>query len=286
MKTPTTPEIRTYRYLRLGMIAVLVMRAAAVLIERAKGRGCWQGSVSAYNYTPAQAVFVGALIAIGVSMVVLKGSTNPEDMMLNIGGMFAPIVALVPTPGSGDCWSVEPTQREPGPNIANNLGALFIAGGLSVVVAAYLGYKAGKTTEWDRRHTAALVASILVYAVGIAWFFGNQHHFQRNAHYVAAVLLFVAIVAVVFLNARNSTARTSWLYNAVAALMAVGIIAGFVGWRADGKYALLVVEAALIVLFLAFWTIQTVELWNRGLRVARPPGLPWMQPATEEGGRP
>jgi hypothetical protein len=270
MTAPNEAEVRTYRYLRLGMIAVLLMLAVSVLIEQAKtSPGCWQGSISAYYYTPAQAVFVGALIAIGVCMVVLKGTPGLEDVLLNIGGMFAPVVALVPTPGQGTCWSVRPTQSDPAPNIANNLWGLFVAGGLALLISVYLGITAEPGT-WDRRHTRALVASILIYLVGIIWFNGYRDHFQANAHYTAAVLLFVVIIAVVVLNARASKTWASGPYAWIAGLMAIGLVVGFVGWQAEWRHALLFVEAALIALFLAFWIIQTKELWRRGLRDPQP----------------
>ena len=72
--------IKTYRYLRLAMLTMLVMLAAGVLIERAhNAAGCFQPSISDYYYTPAQAVFVASLITIGVCMIALKGSTEWED---------------------------------------------------------------------------------------------------------------------------------------------------------------------------------------------------------------
>ena len=41
---------------------------------------------------------MGALMAMGVSMVVLKADNEVEDILLNIAGVLAPVVALVPTP--------------------------------------------------------------------------------------------------------------------------------------------------------------------------------------------
>ena len=86
---------KTYRYLRIGLIGAAVMLAAAVVIERWHV-DCWQGSISAYYYTPVRAVFVGALVAVGLSLIVIKGEGH-EDVYLNIAGMLAPVVAFVPT---------------------------------------------------------------------------------------------------------------------------------------------------------------------------------------------
>ena len=49
----------TYRYLRGGIPVMLVMLGAALIIERARAT-CWQTSISAYYFTSAHAVFIGA----------------------------------------------------------------------------------------------------------------------------------------------------------------------------------------------------------------------------------
>lgn len=102
-------SVKTWRYLRLSMVGVVAALAAAVLYEhfQIKERDCFQTSISAYYYTPASSVFVAALVSIGVAMVCLRGSNRREDLLLNLAGMFAPIVAFVPTPGPGTCWSVQ-----------------------------------------------------------------------------------------------------------------------------------------------------------------------------------
>ncbi|TDO45767.1 hypothetical protein EV643_11291 [Kribbella sp. VKM Ac-2527] len=276
MELPSGPEIRTYRYVRLAMIAVLLMLAVSVVIERVKtDPGCWQGSISAYYYTPVHAVFVGALLAVAVCMVVLKGNTNLEDVLLNLGGMFAPVVALVPTPNAGSCWSERVMLTDATPSIVNNMWGLFAAGGLGIVITIWLWRKA-EPGDWDQRQTIALVVSIGIFVVGLIWFIGLRSNFEANAHYWTAVLLFVMIIWIVFQNARQSRNSPEaerrlgpWpprLYFVIAGLMAVCVILGLVGWRADWRNVVLLVEAALILLFLAFWAIQTVELWDRGLR--------------------
>jgi hypothetical protein len=97
----------TYRYLRLGMVGVVLLLGVSILIERWQV-DCWQTSVSAYYYTPVRAVFVGGLMAIALALIVIKGSTTWEDATLNAAGMLAPVVAVVPTADVGRCWSVAP----------------------------------------------------------------------------------------------------------------------------------------------------------------------------------
>jgi len=107
MTVPGGYAIKTYRYLRMAMVAMIALLAVSLVIEwSTTDPHCLQTSISAYYYTPVRAIFVGSLITIGVCMVVLKGNTEPEDILLNVAGILAPGVALVPTPGQGRCHSV------------------------------------------------------------------------------------------------------------------------------------------------------------------------------------
>ena len=85
---PPMAAVKTYRYLRLAMIALVVGLFACVLYEHSKTRtGCWQTSISAYYYTPVQGFLVAALVTIGVSLVALRGNTDWEDVLLNMAGV-------------------------------------------------------------------------------------------------------------------------------------------------------------------------------------------------------
>jgi hypothetical protein len=99
--------IKTYRYLRISMVGAVALLGVSVVIERTNV-DCWQTSVSAYYYTPVRSVFVGVLMAIGLCLIVIKGSTPWEDATLNAAGMLAPVVAVVPTTDVGVCWSQSP----------------------------------------------------------------------------------------------------------------------------------------------------------------------------------
>src|SRR5256885_8830256 len=88
---------QTYTYLRTAMVALLVGLAVAVVWQTGRQRWHLLGSVSAYYYTSAQAIFVGALIGLGACMIALKGTRTWEEVLLNLGGMFAAVVAIVPT---------------------------------------------------------------------------------------------------------------------------------------------------------------------------------------------
>ena len=89
--------VRTWHYLRLALVALVLGLVAAVLYEHAQVH-CFQTSISAYWYTPARGYFVAMLLGMSVCLVCLRGSTEAEDILLNFAGMFAPVVAFAPTP--------------------------------------------------------------------------------------------------------------------------------------------------------------------------------------------
>ena len=113
--SPDNPYVlKSYRYLRLVMVGLVVLLAASVLIElQQTGFGCWRTSISSYYWTPVRGVFVGALVAIGTCLIVLKGNTPVEDVLLNVAGALAPIVAFVPILDPKECQST-PWAASPG----------------------------------------------------------------------------------------------------------------------------------------------------------------------------
>ena len=129
------------------MVGAVVLLGVSILIERSNV-DCWQTSVSAYYYTPVRAIFVGVLMAIGLCLIVIKGSTTWEDATLNAAGMLAPIVAVVPTTDVGQCWSQSPGRLPVDDdgnlaswvvaNIDNNITALLITGIAGLLVAAVI----------------------------------------------------------------------------------------------------------------------------------------------------
>ena len=159
---------KSYRYLRLAMVGLLACLAAAVGYQSWR-QGDLLGSVSAYYYTPAQAFFVGGLIGLGACMIALKGTTPVEDLFLNLGGVFAAIVALVPTgrdadyraavracreagtplltqkasTGRLDCPTVQVLEATTKANVDNNLAALLFVGAIVLVAAFVVARKDG-----------------------------------------------------------------------------------------------------------------------------------------------
>ncbi|PKW25376.1 hypothetical protein [Phycicoccus duodecadis] len=286
---PALGAVKTYRYLRLALVALVVLLFSAVTLEWvATGRGCLQGSISAYYYTPVQSVFVGVLVTMGVCLVALKGNTEVEDVLLNVAGMLAPGVAFVPTTEAGTCRSVPLAAMDVPSRVANNMQALFVAGaliGVTVAVIARRDAGSGGLGRWDR---LGILGTAVLLGGGAVWFYAARRSFLDHAHGFAAVPMFVCIVGVVWLNGRDvrssmragvAPARASRYvaaYRGISTLMLVSLVVTVVVSLATGSSEVVLwVEVVLIVLFAAFWLVQTAELWDRGLRrraAARAPG--------------
>jgi hypothetical protein len=271
--------IKTYRYLRISMVGVVVLLAASVILERSDVN-CWQTSISAYYYTPVRAIFVGGLMAIGLCLIVIKGSTPFEDATLNVAGMLAPVVAVVPTSNVGACWSVEP---RPLPvtadgtlaewvvaNVDNNITALLIAGIGGLLAAAVIASVATRNmraiAEVGEPGTrfGLLVAMLLLIGGAIA--FRAWDDFDTKAHSIAAIAMFGFLAASIAGNAWQRKGRPDariyfWLYAGIAAAMVVSAAAMF-ALKGDWEHMVFVLEATEITLFAAFWLVQTQELWN------------------------
>jgi hypothetical protein len=264
--------IRTWRYLRLAMVTVVVGLGASVAYEWVKAPGtCFQGSISAYWYTPVQAYFVGALITVGVCLVCLKGNSPVEDALLNLAGLLAPFVALVPTPHPGRCASAYVTSTDPTRSVTNNVTTLLIVEIGGLLLLALLAWR--KRSEVSRTSLVGYgVAAAAVLAL-TAVFWADRDYFVGHAHYAAAVPMFACIVVVAVLNSLRHLSGSKFLtivYAAVAAIMvgAVLVIAPIIRWG-DWDHGVLVIEIILISSFVALWVIQTVELWNEGIDYGR-----------------
>ncbi|MFF0342550.1 hypothetical protein [Kribbella sp. NPDC004875] len=283
MTVPGGYSIKTYRYLRMAMVAMIVLLGAALVIEWSKtDPHCLQTSISAYYYTPVRAIFVGGLITIGVCMVVLKGNTESEDILLNVAGILALVVALVPTPGQGACHSVRVALGDAAPNVSNNMLAVFVVGVPCLLLTAFfiVRDRRRQPAGWTPMYVLGLGVAVLIFGGGLAWFLADRSGFIGNAHYASAIVMFVCIVAVVLLNAeqyrrkqrKHAVPHSPANRYSVIAVAMVAVPLFMVVWKkAFGwEHAVLWIEGTLIVLFAAFWVSQTQELWTDGIRQELP----------------
>jgi hypothetical protein len=264
------------------MVALVVGLFAAVLFEwSADHRTCFQTSISAYYFTPVRPFFVSALVAIGVCLVCLRGNTDPEDVLLNIAGVAAAVVGLVPTTHIGTCTSVPVGEHEGvhdviAGNVANNVFALLVTGAVGLSVFGVLvGWRAWRRRIRPVRSTAVAFAAALLAEVAAVFVFYTWRDFSvANAHQAAALTLFVCIFVVVSLNAAAHWDGRRWLRNTylgIASGMALAfLVVLVVALATTWQHATLVIEGVFVTLFAVFWSVQTHELWSAGLR----PGAP------------
>jgi hypothetical protein len=229
---------RTYQYLRCSLVGMLIALAAAVEYQTHQ-QGKLLSSISAYYYTSAQAIFVGALIGLGVAMVALKGITEVEDVALNLAGMFAPVIAVVPTErdqafqdarkacslshsallsgstSAPDCPTVQALIAATKANVQNNMFALLVAGGLAVIITALLVWlgrtgsavglgtsaAVGQPVGSTKTHRWGLGLAAALYLAALLAFTINTDWFIHHAHYISASGLFLCIFVVVVANA-------------------------------------------------------------------------------------
>jgi FtsH-binding integral membrane protein len=287
-------EVKSYRYLRTAMVALLLGLGAAVVYHTMQA-GAVLASVSAYYYTPAQAIFVGALIALGACMIALKGTNGVEDLFLNLGGMFAVVVAIVPTSRGADyrtavraceqadspvledldCPTVRALAEATEANVENSTVALLIVGALALLTAVLFFALKDRRTPGAKFPWWAFVATLVVYGVGAAAFTMSKERFIDNAHYVAAIGLLVCIVVVAVANAlRRDEGRQETLnavpgallrsrdaYAWIARIMLGGAVVGVVLWLVDW-ISLFLLEIVVAAFFAVFWMVQTIERWR------------------------
>ncbi len=283
-------EVSTYRYLRIAMPVLVVLLGSSVAKQVfAPEPDCWLGSISAYYYTPARAVFVACLCAIGACLVIYHGNTAREDFVLNISGFLAFVVALVPTPlkelvinpaervGPADepvCKrSNVPTASQLTAAIDNNVWALLVA--LTFVVGVVVWFRVmSHPAGWLSAAVILLVASL---ACGWLLFWFDRSDLRDHGHLYSAVAMFAGIVVVVVMNAFRSDAIDPsgvaapapylLLYRLIlAAMLASIVVLGAVALWGRFDHAIFWLEASLIALFAAFWVVQTKELWIKTSR--------------------
>ena len=314
---PRETWVKSYSYLRTAMVALLIALGVAVFYQTSQQQWHPLASVSAYYYTSAQAIFVGALIGLGACMIALKGTTLVEDVFLNIGGMFAAVVAIVPTSRGKDYETAVRACREAaGPlltekaskdlgcptvlaladatnaNVENNMIALLIVGLLGLLAALYFAWRdargLGGWFWWGFAAACAIfLAAGVVFLAFTDWFVGA-------GHYIAAGGLLVCVIAVAIVNAlrrqRGSATPVSPPTASAVERTRTGLTAAggtmvqaptqlnryaWIAWVMIGvavaggvlvlinAFALFWLEIAVALLFVVFWTAQTLELMPR-----------------------
>lgn len=149
---PRTADPSTARYVR----SYLIMRALVgalgialpfllVLVD-----GLWfdgdpfpRSSLSAYYYSGARELFVGALSAIGVFLITYKvAEVNLDNTLSLLAGVAALVVALFPTGRSNEKVPLTPLQDRWAESFVG--GIHFIAAGVFILSLAAISFYFGK----------------------------------------------------------------------------------------------------------------------------------------------
>lgn len=274
---------KSYRYLRVSVVAVALLLGIALVLEIGWGGRERFGSISGYYYSPVRSIFVGALLAIGPALIAIKGRAGWEDTMLDLAGMLAPVVALVPAPlpdsrDDVDCAAgvARCIPAEFVPSVENNITAIAILGAVALVFA---WFSAGARLRRQASTRYGLAAAGAVWALFVLVFLAAPDFFMTVAHYAAAIPFFVLIAGVAYLNGRRAPARRNVTvltpdeygrsYRTISGLMILTLVltGGYLGLTsvtgAEPWFATIaVVEGVLVALFVAFWVLQTAENWN------------------------
>jgi FtsH-binding integral membrane protein len=294
--------LRTYTALRISTIAVILGLGIAVATEVGNADGCVQRSISAYYYTPVRSVFVGALVTIGIVMIVLWGKTPWEDAFLNLAGMLAPVVAFVPTLDANYCSlrttagadlarTAEEHRARAGvakqaliagnqDSVDNNFVTLMAVFAIMLAGVALWGLyqrsrRAGPLTQEVLAYGLTWLAALVLWVLGAYAYLAEDSWFDHKAHSMSAIIMFVFIIAAVvaagFEKKADPQARGVWkhLYWVLAGLMVASFVVIAVGaaiWddTAFSEHRTFLIEAALISLLAVFWMLQTVDRRRMG----------------------
>lgn len=267
----------TYRYLRLAIILLTLLLGLSVGLQIGRDGGSVLPSVSAYYYSPARDVFVASLCAIGTCLIIHRGRSDTEDVLLNASGYLAFFVAFVPTaPVGAQARSEIGAQIEVPVDfvaaVTQNTWAILVVGLVGLILEVtvvpqrerHLGSSGAK---------GALGVSALAY-VGLAgYFIFARESFFHYGHGIAAIILFLGIVGIVGVNGialvrrraeSGLAAKEQWLnrytFGFVLMIVTTVLVIGPVRLLVDQW--IFILEALLILQFLAFWVTQTVERWH------------------------
>ena len=274
MQIASTSTQRTYRYLRLSIVGAVVLLFVALTITITRFGPML--SVSAAIYTPARNIFVGSIFAVALALIALSGRSLSQAL-LDYAAIAAALIAIVPAP-------LEPGQLPPSEadlaGVEVGLLALLIVGGVAVI-ATVVGALAQRTLTVAVGAGIAVAGAILI-AVALWWLLAPAS-FLAWGHIVAAFTFFALIAAVSGLAAwtvdetsDDADAAARRMYRGLYVVIAVGILItlallivvilldlqGVDLVEATGVPLVFIGEAAALLLFAAFWLIQTIELWD------------------------
>lgn len=278
MDEPTSLQ-RTYRYLRIGIgatIVVVFVAVSAVSIETHQ----LLPSISQYFYSPARDAFVGALIAASILLFALSGR-GPQRGLLNAAAIFAPLIAFVSTPISGVEGCTSPVGCVPDKgaiaNIDTGVTVYLVIGGATLValLLVVLLTKVRIRSTW----VSLFIGGAVLIATLLLRLFGHDL-LLSYVHFVAAATFFLLIGGAAVLNVLMpdpDNPPTRWMqvvYWIVAGGMVLDlIVVAIVVFSEHGAPPatdavgpavppVFLGEAIALILFTGFWAVQSAQKWR------------------------
>ena len=282
----TRDVVQTYRYLRGAMVGLLLALLLSVVLQWWLGtdRSCLLGSISAYYFTPARSVVVGTLCALGIALLAYEGHSPEENVLLDFSGFMALLVAAVPTVPDNRCGpnAFDQTTAEIAAGIGISVPTLVAVATLALAVIAVIRVRSVRDGTAARPTTLTAVLSvvcIVVVTVEIVLVAVLRGRLVAVAHGVAATTMVAGAIAVMVCSAvplvdphgasaseQATAAAYRRTYLALAITLGVLLALTVVLHQTVTGFGLtvLVAEVVILVLFGAYWVVQTVELWSLG----------------------
>ena len=124
--------------------------------------------------------------------------------MLNLAGLLAPVVAMVPTPLACPTDKEKCIPPEYVPGLENNFKALLVLGALGI---AFTILSLRLDSHADTRMWWGVLAAVIMWTAQALWFWLGRASFLVGAHYASAVPLFALLASVAFVNAKHVPGR-------------------------------------------------------------------------------
>ncbi len=286
MPSRSQSAITTYRALRMGVVAVALLLMVSLVLEIIRTGGLELTSISASFYSPVRNVFVGVLVATGMALIAIMGREKSEDGALNLAGMLAPTIGMLPTtvgpsaPGACREGVAKCIPFSTLVDVENNVSALLVLGLVALVGALIYVLRTYGAGSVQLRRMILPASLWLVSAV--LWTSARELMFVHG-HNLAAFCFFLLLAWVARINAldppegptvmglrpqdyQRGYQIISWAMIVTIVLTAIYDIAILLRWLPDPyPQWFFVAESLLLALFIAFWALQTAHFWHDGV---------------------
>lgn len=291
--SPATTPQKTHRYLRLSL--VLIVFALLVSVALQSFVVMWEPMMFGWNpphsishaiYTPARDVFAGALIATSVVLLALSGRSRATTL-LDACAVLAPLIAIVPT-GLADTRAVGhipcpiATECIPAGYVGSAKAGIAVYAVVVVAVVITMAVIRRRTRTPNRAAVLvslfALVTAAVVTALAFAPALNEYFPFNfwpvNSIHFAVTLLFFGVFAAVPILYAGGPlepgetppTPRQRSVYRWIAGLLIADLVLLVVAVLFRQTFGetpvVLIGEAVALILFAAFWWVQTFQRWN------------------------